>query len=266
MKRRITYGLPAFLAVHLGLAGTVAAGELGHYQAGLLNTRDFAVPEPGFYTALYTFQYRTDTLKNRNGDEIGTLSRTGPLGGTTTFDLDADVDIFAISPLFLWVSPWEILGARYAAAIAPSFADGNLDASLSVARSGRFFQGGFTRGLEADTGLGVGDLFVQPVMLGWSGKHYHVLAAYGFYAPTGEENIGLDFWTHQLQLAGTWYPFDNKGTAVMVASTYEIHHEKEDQDLTPGSRFTLNWGISQYLPLNPSNAPPGARLISSRSS
>ncbi|MGH8546808.1 MAG: transporter, partial [Gammaproteobacteria bacterium] len=152
------------------------------------------------------------------------------------------------------------------AAIAPSFADGNLDASLSVARSGRFFQGGFTRGREADTGLGVGDLFVQPVMLGWSGKHYDVLAAYGFYAPTGEENIGLDFWTHQLQLAGTWYPFDDKGTAVMVASTYEIHHEKEDQDLTPGSRFTLNWGISQYLPLNPSNAPPGARLISSRSS
>ncbi|MGH8555223.1 MAG: transporter, partial [Gammaproteobacteria bacterium] len=95
-------------------------------------------------------------------------------------------------------------------------------------------------------------------MLGWSGKHYDVLAAYGFYAPTGEEDIGLDFWTHQLQLAGTWYPFDDKGTAVMVASTYEIHHEKEDQDLTPGSRFTLNWGISQYLPLNPGNAPPGA--------
>ncbi len=231
MKRRMTYGVPVILAVHLGITGTAVAGTLGHYQAGLLNTRDFAVPEPGFYTLLYTFQYRTDTLKNRNGDEIGTLSRTGPLGGTFTVNLDTDVDIFAISPLLLWVSPWEILGARYAAAVAPSFADGSLEASLSGALSGRFFQGGFTRELEADTGLGVGDLYVQPVTLGWSGKHYDVLAGYGFYAPVGEENIGLDFWTHQLQAAGTWYPFDNKGTAVMVASTYEIHHEKEDQDL-----------------------------------
>jgi hypothetical protein len=31
--------------------------------------------------------------------------------------------------------------------------------------------------------------------------------------------------------------------------TYEIHHEKQDFDLTPGQDLSLNWGISQYLPL-----------------
>ena len=35
-----------------------------------------------------------------------------------------------------------------------------------------------------------------------------------------------------------------------MAGTYEIHHEKEDVDITPGSHFTLNYGISQYLPIN----------------
>ena len=63
------------------------------------------------------------------------------------------------------------------------------------------------------------------------------------------DNIGLGFWTHQLQAAGAWYPFENRGTAVTLAGTYEIHHEMEDRDLTPGERFTLNWGVSQYLPL-----------------
>ena len=35
-----------------------------------------------------------------------------------------------------------------------------------------------------------------------------------------------------------------------MAATYEIHHEKDDVDITPGDRFSLEYGISQYLPIN----------------
>ncbi|MCI0591319.1 MAG: transporter, partial [Gammaproteobacteria bacterium] len=132
----------------------------------------------------------------------------------------------------------------------PTFADGSAQVSLSVARSGRFLDGGVSTSLETDTGFGVGDLFVQPIWLGWGGKHYDLSAGYGFYAPTGEEGIGLQFWSQQLQLAGAWYPFEHRGTAVTVAGTYEIPYEMEDRDLTPGERFSLNWGVSQYLPLD----------------
>jgi len=229
-------------------AGSVCAGELGHYAAGVLNIRDFFVPEPGFYYVQYHYLYSTDTLKNRNGDEVGSLTPTGRLG-TTTLTVEPDVDVFALIPTFIWVSPWQVLGARYGAYIAPTFADGSAQVDLSLAHSGRFGERGFSRSLEADTGMGVGDLLVQPLWLGWSGKHYDVSAGYGFYAPTGEEGIGLEFWTNQLQLAGAWYPFDNRGTAVTLAGTYEIQSEKQDEDLTPGDRVTLNWGVSQYLPL-----------------
>jgi hypothetical protein len=58
------------------------------------------------------------------------------------------------------------------------------------------------------------------------------------------DNIGLGFWTHQLQGAVTWYPWAHKATAVLAALTYEIHGDKEDFDLTPGQNLTLNWGIS----------------------
>lgn len=33
----------------------------------------------------------------------------------------------------------------------------------------------------------------------------------------------------------------------MLAGTYEYHGEKDGSDITPGSHFTLEYGISQYL-------------------
>jgi len=231
-------------------AGSVWAGELGHYGPGLANIRDFHIPEPGFYVLLYNYFYNTDTLKNRNGDEVNTLSRTGPLGGTTTVTVDPDIDVYALVPTFVWVSHWQVLGARYAAFIATPFANNSAQVNLRLAREGRFLDREFSTSLEADTDFGFGDLFVQPVWLGWSGKHYDIAAGYGFYAPTGEDGLSLEFWEHQLQVAGTWYPFEQRGTAIMLAGTFEINPEREDADITPGERFTLNWGVSQYLPLN----------------
>lgn len=97
--------------------------------------------------------------------------------------------------------------------------------------------------------------------------------AYGFYAPIGEyetesvtlpggasvrvespDNIGYGFWTHQAQGAVAWYPWEDKRMAVTTVLTHEIHSDKEDFDLTPGRNLTLNWGISQYLPLKKDNS------------
>ena len=36
----------------------------------------------------------------------------------------------------------------------------------------------------------------------------------------------------------------------MATGTYEIHHDKDGVDITPGDRFSLDWGVSQYLPIN----------------
>ena len=55
--------------------------------------------------------------------------------------------------------------------------------------------------------------------------------------------------SHQFQATGAWYPWEDRRMAVMVGGTYELGHERQDRDLTPGGRFTINWGISQYLPL-----------------
>ncbi len=241
---RILLGI---LCLLLGGLGPVQAGELGHYAPGLPNIRDLLVPDPGFYFLQYFAGYKADTFRDRNGDKVKSIN-----AGASTLNVDADVDVFVVAPAFVWVSPWEFLGARYGAQIIPTFGNTSVQASLRT-------ETGF--GVETDESqFGVGDLYVKPVWLGWDGAHYSVNAGYGFYAPVGKydngdpNNIGLGFWTHEFQLATAWYPWKSRGTAVTLAGTYEIHSEYDDVNITPGDRFSLNWGISQYLPLNDANS------------
>jgi hypothetical protein len=251
------------LTVAIGaVAFTAHAAEIGHYNGGLLNIRDFFVPEPGFYGALYNYFYHTGRLNDRYGDEITSITITPRGGRGVTLGVDVSVDLYALAPVLTWVTDLKPLGLplKYAAIIAPSFANSSLGATLSTATG---------RGGTVDvSSFGVGDLFVQPVLLGLTLPHWAFAFGYGFYAPTGKystetvtlpggqsitaespDNIGYGFWTHQLQGAVAWYPWTHKATAVTAALIYEIHHKKEDFDLTPGQNLTLNWGISQFLPL-----------------
>jgi hypothetical protein len=251
------------LVLALGLVlvtGITHSGEIGHYAPGLPNIRDFAVPEPGFYGVLYNYSYTTDRLNDGDGDEVNSVTLNPRGGPGVTLDVDVDVDVYALAPTFIWVSPWKILGAKYGAYITPTFANSSVGASLATVTG---------RGIDAETSqFDVGDLFVQPLWLGWTLTHWDFTFGYGFAAPVGKydtstvslpggttvtaeasDNIGLGFWTHQLQGSVTWYPWAHKATAVLAALTYEIHSDKEDFDLTPGQNLTLNWGLSQFLPL-----------------
>jgi hypothetical protein len=214
----------------------------------------------------------------------GSYDVKASITGTATVKADVDLDVqydsSAIAPTFIYVSNWEILGAKYAAYVSvPAMknrlkadikADVQLDlglvgtASLTgpggtmIERStgvARTFTREYSAGVD-DELTSLGDIFVQPVWLGWSGKHFAASFGYGLYIPTGNydvsalDNTGMGFWTNQFQAAGAWYPWENQGTALTLTATYELNSDKEDKDVRPGSRFTLNYGVSQYLPLN----------------
>ena len=261
MKTTRTYNLlAAALAVALALVANGAqAGEIGHYAPGVPNIRDFTVPDPGFYGVLYDYWYSTGRLNDRNGDKVSSIT-VGPAPGVTR-GVNVDVDVYAVSPTFIWVSDWKILGAKYSAYVAPSFANSSVGASLST-------ETGSGRSGAISSEFGVGDVFVQPLWLGWTLTNWDFALGYGFYAPVGIyntetvtivgtpiktealDNIGLGYWTHQVQGASSWYPWADKRMAVAGALTYEINQQKEGFDFTAGQRLTFNWGISQYLPLN----------------
>jgi hypothetical protein len=242
--RTILLGILCLVLVSLGPA---RAGELGHFAPGVLNIRDFLVPDPGFYYIQYFVWYNADTFRDRHGDKANSIN-----AGPVTLNVDTEVDSLILAPAFVWVSPWKFLGARYAAQIVPTFGNTSVQAALRT-------ETGFGEDVD-ESQFGVGDLYVKPVWLGWDGTHYSVAAGYGFYAPVGKydngdaDNIGLGFWTHEFQVATAWYPWEGRGTAVTLAGTYEIHSEIDDVNITPGDRVSLNWGISQYLPLNKANS------------
>jgi hypothetical protein len=234
-------------ALSIGPSGTADAGEIGHFAAPLADLRDYLMPaKPGFYFKEYTYYYTTDTFKDRNGNRVSELDL--PLGGSAKVDLD--IDIFVLAPAFMWVSDWEILGAHYGAYIIPTFGNTSVGASLTTVRG---------LGVGSDeSDFGIGDLFVQPLWLGWTRKHWDFALGYGFYAPVGKfeqgasDNIGLGFWTHQAQAAVAWYPDESRGTALVAAVTYEYNQNIDGADLTPGQRINANLGIDQLLPLGES--------------
>ncbi len=245
---------PAFFPSAAGCA------EIGHFNGGFLNIRDYLVPEKGVYGGMYTYLYTTDRLNDGSGEEVGSIPAAPRGGQGLTPEVDVDVDIFVLAPTFIYATELPSLAIRYAGLISPTFADASLEAALSLATG----QGG----LVDSSSLGIGDMFVQPVWLGKPLDHWDLSLAYGFYAPIGKyatetltlpggasvtteakDNIGYGFWTHQIQGAVAWYPWTDRRMAVVSALTYEIHDSKEDFDLTPGDNFTVNWGVSQFLPL-----------------
>jgi hypothetical protein len=237
------------------------AAEISHFNGGIANMRDYFIPEPGFYGLIYNYYYTTDQLNDGDGDEVDTFTLNPGPGPGLTVDVDVVLDVYVLAPALIWAPKWRPFGAKYAAYVLPTLATNSVQAGLSTATR----VGG---SVSNDAGMGVGDLFVQPLWLGWAPEHWDLALGYGFYAPVGRydtktvslplgasvevespDSIGLGFWTHQIQGALAWYPWLNKATAVTAVLTYEINQQKRAFDLTPGQNLTFNWGVSQYLPL-----------------
>jgi hypothetical protein len=242
------------------LTTSSAVHAQAHFVAGVASIRDYAMPDEGVYGVVYNYGYVTDTLTDNGGNKI-TQVQIGPPGGPfVPLNVKIDVKMYALSPAIIWVSHWKFLGARYGAYIAPSFSNSNISAGLSTVDG---------QGANPETGqFAVGDLFVQPVWLGWNRKHFDASAAYGFYAPVGKyntqtinfpngpqvitaaSNIGLGYWTHQLQGNVTWYPSVMRGTAITNTLTIEFNGQQRDTGMTNGNFLSWNWGASHYLPLD----------------
>lgn len=252
----------ALFSLFVSLNGLLMAGTMAHYTPGVYNIRDYFIPEPGFYTLLYVPYYHADRFRDSNGNNISSLSGVTRRGRPVTLIYLTDIDVATLSPEFIWVPRWNLPGGgKIGAYVAPEFGNSSVSATLETA-TGRDVSSNHSQ-------FAVGDIFVQPLWVGWASSHWETSFAYGAYAPTGKynagvaslrlagvtvsgiaiNNVGLGFWEHQLQGAFAWYPWADKRTALSLAETYEINEHQEGTGLTPGSDFTLNWGISQYVPL-----------------
>jgi hypothetical protein len=216
-------------------AAIVSPIQVGAYLPGLINPRDYANPETSGLMAIdYNVFFSSDQYYERNGDKTENLD----------LDLSGYLNVLAL----VYVSPeMSFLGnARYIGFISPYFATSDYKVGLSELED---------PGLNLNGSVsGFGDLGIAPLFLTWSlgEDKFDVTTGYMFTAPTGryetgaDDNIGLGYWNHALQVF-TYYYLRQKATALYLGNTFEFHSKVKDADVRPGSRYTIEYGVSHYL-------------------
>jgi len=208
-------------------AGSVSAQERGQYLPGFRGLNSAEQPPPGFTYANYFIWYPTDKFKGRDGE-------TAPIA----FDLDivADMNLLAYTP------KKKFLGATYTASIAVPIQN----TAVTIPRLGS----------NITTGAAFGDIYVEPISLGWALKKGKVRAAYGFMAPTGAKRVTTDYWGHQFTVGGSYNPGKTGLWQVNASSVWEAHHKKRNENVKVGNNVTFEYGVGKTFVKN-----KGAQLL-----
>ncbi len=208
----------------LSVIGALQAGEIGNeYVNGVEGLKAASIPPPGLYARIYGVNYRTDEMKDADGNDL---------------DIGFDVSIWALVPRVIWVSEYKILGGNYVAdVIVPLiYTDLEIEA-LQV----------------DDSSTGLGDVCIEPFVLSWHGERYDTAAGLGLYLPVGKydknepSSPGKDMWTGMLTLGSTYYFDAAKTWHISALGRYEIHSEKGDVNSTPGHDFHVEWGLGKTV-------------------
>ena len=98
---------------------------------------------------------------------------------------------------------------------------------------------------------GISDLYVDPILLSWSGDRYDLSAAMGVFMPTGRydsnnpASVGRGFWTFMPNFGATVHLDKEKTWSASVMAHYEMHTKQKETDKTPGDHFHFEWGVGK---------------------
>lgn len=238
MRKHCIIPLLLLFSISVISQNVVSPFQSSYYAPGNLGVRDLAHPvKSGLFISDYNIFINSDKFKNIDGDEINGL---GPI------PFKVVISGYVNNLMLTYASEKiEFLGnARYMAIIAPSFRTTGVTTALGQLNHKKEINGGSS---------GFGDFAVAPVYLSWEFEKFDFTAGYMFVAPTGryktgaDDNVGSGYWSHIVQSALFYYPLPEKATAIMAMPTYEFHGKIKDAEVTPGSRLSLDYGISQYF-------------------
>jgi hypothetical protein len=214
------------MAAALALATPAAAteGGGGHYPNGAEDFMVGALPPPGTYFINYLSWYSADSFRDDNGDKL--------------FD-DFDLDVVANTLRLVHVTDYKFLGANWAVhAFLPLV---NVDVSRRIAPP-------FDR--ESDSRFGLGDIIIDPFILGWHGKNWHLITGLDIYVPTGAydkndlANIGRNYWTFEPVVAFTY--LSDGGFEVSAKLMYAFNTENNDTNYQSGQEFHMDYTLGYH--------------------
>ena len=199
-------------------------GGGGHYPNGAEDFMVGALPPPGTYFLDYLSWYSASSFRGDSGDRL-----------FTQFDLN----VVANTLRLIHVSKFQVLGASWAAHVFVPLV--NVGVSRRIAPP-------FAR--ETDSRFGVGDLIIDPFILGWHGKHWHLTTGLDIYVPTGEfnadnlANIGRNYWTFEPIFAFTY--LSDGGLEVSAKFMYDFNTENRATNYQSGQEFHLDYTVGYH--------------------
>lgn len=210
------------IALGLSLVSLSArAQDIGHKIPGTLGLDAGVKPRAGISLVDMFVAYGANSAVDRHGNAI-------PLG----LDLDALAGMLAAS---VTVDLFR-LPISYTASLGVPMAHVHASTTRPEASLDRF---------------GLGDVFAQPIKLGFRMWRVDIVAGYAFYAPTGrfeqQGGIGRGHWTHQVSLGGAVY-FDGARTwSLSALASHDTNTKKRDVDITRGDTIQIQGGLGKTL-------------------
>lgn len=173
---------------------------------------------------------------------------------------NGSLDLFVDQNIFWLVTPFEVLGANYGFlvdvpfAIADASGAGTLEPLLSADGIGSVALPSMQRSAGATKGS-IGDIYFEPIDLGWHFRQLDLIAAGGFFAPTGpynsdaKLNIGYGHWSGALGLGGIVYADAARTWALSIYSHYLLYASQMGRNYTLGDQVPFEWSASKTLKL-----------------
>jgi hypothetical protein len=211
-----TMGLTGLLVI----ASTPAQAQLNtQHIKGTTGLKSGSQPPPGWYAIVpLLYDYRTDTVKDRDGNELANHS---------------DLHSVAFGGGIVDVTTKKILGANYGFQIL-----------FPVGANNRI------QGTEIDVnpGAGLTDSVIQPMNLGWHFKKADAVAGYAIFVPTGRytngatDNTGLGMWGQELSFGTTLYLNEKRQYHAATVASFDFQSKKEGSDTKVGNAMNLEGG------------------------
>ena len=211
--------MSALVLALASLSSFVLAAENGGtaYPDGTESFLTGAMPPPGRYAVVYNQIYRADQFNHPH----------------PVFN-DFKLDTWATVLRGIYVSDQTFFGAHWGMHAFVISADAEIQL-----------------GGTQDSKRGVGDLIVDPFLLGWHVGNWHVATGLDIYIPIGSykktalANIGRNYITLQPVLATTY--LNPQGYEISSKWMYDYNFENKDTDYTSGQALHVDYLIGRHF-------------------
>ena len=194
----------------------------GHAIPGYHGLEVGQAPKFGLsYQNITTF-YSASTQTDRNGDSVGSGS----------------ISVLTNHNTITYMSPWLFMG-------------GNLVMRATVPLTNAE-PNPFSTSITSD-GVGLGDIYLQPLSVYWEGRHHKVTFGYAYWLDNGSfsadsnDNLGKGFDTHEASLGMTYYPTKALDWHMSILGRYELHGSVDGADIEPGQNVVVDWSVGKHL-------------------